>query len=211
MMCQQNFKDGTFLGLNNKQNVSNAKRRKQMEKATIMLVDDEELVIKSIKRSLWKEGYQFLEYTDASQALEALKSVEVDVIISDQRMPGMNGMEFLIQARKLYPNTVRILLTGYSDIGVAIEAINEGRLYRYLSKPWDDAELKSTILNSLKLRKIIVENRKLTEQIQEPQDYIPALEHKPPVISKIKHDNTGAIILEDLDEKKIFKHHDRGR
>jgi two-component system, probable response regulator PhcQ len=168
-----------------------------MEQATIMLVDDEEFVISSIKRSLRKEEYKIIGFTDAGRALEALKSLEVDVIISDQRMPGLSGMEFLIQTRKLYPNTIRILLTGHSDIEVAISAINEGKLYRFLTKPWDDAELKVTILNSLKLRRILVENRKLLLQLQEHQDYIQALEHKYPGISRIKRDNTGAIILED--------------
>ena len=168
-----------------------------MEQATIMLVDDEEFVVNSIKRSLRKEGYQFLGYTDASKALEALKSVEVDVIISDQRMPGMTGMEFLIQSRKLYPNTIRILLTGHSDMEVAIKAINEGKLYRFLTKPWDDNELKITILNALKLRRILTENRKLIEQVQEQQDYISTIERKYPGISKVNRDSTGAIILED--------------
>jgi len=197
MLYQPNFINGTFLGLNIMQNERNAKRRKPMEKATIMLVDDEEFVISSIKRSLRKEGYQFLGYMDASRALEALNSIEVDVIISDQRMPGMTGMEFLIQARKLYPNTIRVLLTGHSDMEVAIKAINEGKLYRFLTKPWEENELKVTILNALKLRRILTENRKLIEQVQEQQDYIQTLEHKYPGISKINRDSTGAIILED--------------
>lgn len=168
-----------------------------MINGTIMLVDDEEFVISSIKRSLRREGYEIIGYTDAGRALEALQAIEVDVIISDQRMPGMGGMEFLIQARKLYPNTIRILLTGHSDMEVAIKAINEGKLYRFLTKPWNDNELKVTILNALKLRRIMVENRKLVSQVQEQQGYIQSLENKYPGISKVKRDNTGAIILED--------------
>jgi len=168
-----------------------------MSKGTIVLVDDEENVINSIRRSLRKEGYQILGYTDARQALEALKSMEVDLIISDQRMPGMNGMDFLIAAKKLCPNTIRILLTGYSDMEVAIKAINEGKLYRFLSKPWDDTELKVTILNAMKLRKILVENRNLIAQVQKQQDYIQSLEARYPGISQVKRDSTGAIIVED--------------
>ena len=168
-----------------------------MSNGTIFLVDDEENVINSIKRSLRRENYQIIGFTDATQALAALKSTEVDLIISDQRMPAMNGMDFLIEAKKLCPNTIRILLTGYSDMQVAIKAINEGKLYRFLTKPWDDNELKVTILNAMKLRKILVENRKLVAQVQKQQDYIQSLEIRHPGISKVKRDPTGAIILED--------------
>jgi len=170
-----------------------------MSKGTVMLVDDEENVINSLRRVLRKEGYQILGYTDAHKALEALKSSEVDVIISDQRMPGMSGMDFLIQTKKLYPSTIRILLTGYSDMTVAIAAINEGKLYRFLTKPWDDSELKITLLNAIKIRRVLVENRKLMEQIHEQQDYIQSLEHRYPGISVVKRDHTGAIILEDAE------------
>jgi len=170
-----------------------------MTEGTIMLVDDEEYVVNALKRSLRREGYNTIGFTDARQALEALQTEDVDVIISDQRMPGMTGMEFLIQARKLYPNVIRILLTGHSDMEVAITAINEGKLYRFLTKPWDDRELKITLLNAMKLRKVIVENKKLVEQIQEQQSYIQSLEAKYPGISKVKRDKTGAIILEDSD------------
>lgn len=168
-----------------------------MTNGTIMLVDDEEYVINSIKRSLRREGYQIISHTDARQALEMIKAVEVDLIISDQRMPGMTGMEFLIESRKLYPATIRILLTGHSDMEVAIKAINEGKLYRFLTKPWDDNELKVTILNAMKLRRILVENRKLIAQVQKQQSYIESLESKYPGISQVKRDATGAIILED--------------
>jgi len=168
-----------------------------MSKGTILLVDDEENVINSIRRSLRKEGYQILSCTNARQALELLQTEDVDLIISDQRMPGMSGMDFLIQAKKLRPHTIRILLTGYSDMEVAIKAINEGKLFRFLSKPWDDTELKVTILNAMKLRKILIENRNLMAQVQKQQDYIQSLEARYPGISQVKRDRTGAIILED--------------
>lgn len=168
-----------------------------MERGTIMIVDDEEYVINSLKRALRKEGYRIWGFRDARQALEFLKEQEVDLIISDQRMPGMTGIEFLIQARKLCPRTIRILLTGYSDMEVAIAAINEGKLYRFLTKPWNDDELKITLLNAMKLRNLMLENQKLMAQLKEQHNYLQTLESQYPGISKVKRDKTGAIILED--------------
>jgi two-component system probable response regulator PhcQ len=170
-----------------------------MEKGTIMLVDDEEYVVNSLRRSLKREGYRILGYVDARQALEDLQEhhAEVDVIISDQRMPGMSGMEFLIKVRKKYPDIARILLTGHADMDVAIQAVNEGKLYRFLTKPWNDDELKVTLLNALRMRRLAGENKKLLTKIYQQQDYINSLETKYPGITQVKRDEDGAIILEE--------------
>ncbi len=168
-----------------------------MAKGTIMLVDDEEYVINSLRRSLRREGYRIIGYVDAKQALEDLKEENVDVIISDQRMPGMSGMDFLIEVRKRHPDIIRILLTGHADMEVAISAINEGKLYRFLTKPWNDEELKVTILNALRLRNLAVENKRLLGKVKGQQDYIQSLEARYPGISEVKRDKNGTIILED--------------
>jgi two-component system probable response regulator PhcQ len=168
-----------------------------MAKGTIILVDDEEYVINSLRRSLRKEGYQILGYLDAKQALAELDEAKPDVIISDQRMPGMSGMDFLIEVRMRHPDIIRILLTGHADMEVAIAAVNEGKLYRFLTKPWNDEELKVTILNALRLRKLAMENKKLIAQLKRQQDYIQSLEARYPGISEVRRDENGAIILED--------------
>ncbi len=105
---------------------------------TLLLLDDEPHVLSSLYRLLRHKGYLILQATSAQQAFELLAVHPVQVIISDQRMPGMTGTAFLSIVKDIYPATIRIILSGYSEIGSMIEAINLGAVYRFLSKPWDD-------------------------------------------------------------------------
>lgn len=99
-----------------------------MGKHTIMLIDDEKYVLNSLNRSLRREGYRLVTFTEADKALAYLEDDHnIDVIISDHRMPTTTGLEFLIKVRKKYPDIIRILLTGYADMEVAVRAINEGK------------------------------------------------------------------------------------
>lgn len=115
-----------------------------MAKPTILFLDDEERIVRSL-RLLFLGRYEILIATEAHQALELIKEHQVDVIVSDQRMPGMTGVEFLAQARALSPASIRILLTGYSDLQAISDSINEGEIFRYIQKPWDNEKLLSTI------------------------------------------------------------------
>lgn len=115
---------------------------------TLLLVDDEADILKSLQRLLRRRGYHILTAQNGETALELLALHEVQVIVSDQRMPGMNGSELLSRVRDLYPNIVRIMLSGYSEIGALTEAINQGAIYRYLTKPWDDEQLREEIRNA---------------------------------------------------------------
>lgn len=112
---------------------------------TLLLVDDEADILRALKRLLRRSGYHILATTSATQALDLLARQRVQVIVSDQRMPEMNGSEFLRRARALYPDTVRIMLTGYSDPDTMAEAINRGAISKFLTKPWDDEELRAAI------------------------------------------------------------------
>jgi DNA-binding NtrC family response regulator len=110
-------------------------------KPKILLLDDEERILKSLNAIL-RFRYQVLATTDGYQALEAIQRERPHVVVSDQRMPRMSGVEFLRQAKTLSPNTVRLLLTGYSDLTAIIGSINEGEVYRYISKPWSNQEIQ---------------------------------------------------------------------
>lgn len=113
-------------------------------KPKVLLVDDEERILRSLGLLL-RMQYQVFATSDGYEALEILKREKIHVLISDQRMPIMTGSELLKHARDIAPDTVRILLTGYADADAALEAVNEGEIFRYITKPWGPKELRDTI------------------------------------------------------------------
>jgi len=113
-------------------------------KPTLLFVDDEERILRSL-RMLFAANYRVLVTTDGREALEILKREKVHALISDQRMPVMAGVDLLRQAREIAPNTMRLLLTGYSDIEAIIGSINDGEVFRYISKPWNADEIRSIV------------------------------------------------------------------
>ena len=120
----------------------------------ILFVDDEENLLRAIKRTLAAEPYDIATTSSPRQALEWLRQAEAEgrpytVVVSDQQMPEMSGTRFLEQARYASADTIRILLTGYTDIKSAIEAINRGAIYRYLEKPWHDDQLKGALIDAV--------------------------------------------------------------
>jgi len=129
----------------------------------ILFVDDEENVLRSLKRLFMSEDYTVLTALSGPDGLAVLKEVEVPVIVSDQRMPVMTGAEFLEKSRELSPDSVRIILTGYADVEAAIGAINRGGAYRYVSKPWNDNELLLVIKDAFDKYRLVKENKYLTE------------------------------------------------
>ncbi|OGW20411.1 MAG: hypothetical protein A2Z82_02245 [Nitrospirae bacterium GWA2_46_11] len=130
----------------------------------ILFVDDEENVLRSLKR-LFIDDSNIEVFTALSgkDGLEILKSNEIAVIISDQRMPEMSGAQFLEKAKRVRPDCVRIVLTGYADVNAAMDAINKGGAFKYITKPWDDTDLMLTVLNSIETYRLKKENRRLTE------------------------------------------------
>lgn len=111
----------------------------------ILLVDDEPSIVSSLKRLLRSDGYQILTATSAKEGLEILGNQDVQVILSDQRMPEMSGTDFLSRVRDLYPDTIRIILSGYTDLESVADAINRGSIYKFLTKPWEDDLLRENI------------------------------------------------------------------
>jgi len=147
----------------------------EQQQITVLLVDDEENILRAIQRLLMDEDFNIETATSGEIALEKLQTLEnVGLIVSDQRMPGMNGAEFLGRSRVIVPHAQRILLTGYSDINATIEAINKGGAGRYLSKPWDDDELTCAIRDAVELYRQDVEKRRLNEIVTQQKEELEA-------------------------------------
>lgn len=118
---------------------------------TLLLLDDEENVLRALVRLLRRDGYHIETANSARQAFEILAAQPVQVIISDQRMPDISGTEFLGRVKDMYPDTVRLILSGYSDFASLTEAINRGAVYRYVAKPWDDEELRRMVREAFRI------------------------------------------------------------
>ena len=133
---------------------------------TLLMVDDEVNIVNSLKRQFRSNGYRILTATSAKEGLEILANHAVGVIISDQRMPEMTGVEFFRCVKELYPATVRIVLSGYSDFQSITDAINQGAIYKFLSKPWDDALLQDTVREAFQRYELTQENARLGRALE---------------------------------------------
>jgi putative two-component system response regulator len=127
-----------------------ADKARRFMSSVVLFVDDEPNILSALQRLFQDEGYELLTATDAGDALALLRERQVSVIVSDNLMPRMNGIEFLEKAKSIAPDCTRILLTGYADMQSAIEAINRGEVYRFVTKPWDDQHLKATVLDAVR-------------------------------------------------------------
>jgi response regulator RpfG family c-di-GMP phosphodiesterase len=142
---------------------------------TILCVDDEENILASLQRLFRKIDCKVLTATSAEKALTMLKDQPVTMVISDERMPNMKGSEFLSLAKELAPASIRILLTGYADVTSAITAVNQGGLFRYVTKPWDDNDLLTTVRAGLSQYELIDRNRRLEEQTRRQNEELAVL------------------------------------
>jgi class 3 adenylate cyclase/CheY-like chemotaxis protein len=137
----------------------------QDEKLSILYVDDEEQNLISFKAA-FRRHYSIFTANSGKAGLEILQNQKVSLIITDQRMPEMTGVQFLEKVIPVYPDTIRMILTGFSDIEVIIDAINTGRVFRYITKPWDTNELKMTIDNACQLFRLQKNNKELLHELQ---------------------------------------------
>lgn len=134
---------------------------------TVLFVDDEENILKALQRLTMDEEFETEIAGSGEAGLQKLAALEqVALIVSDQRMPGMNGAEFLQQSQQLAPDAIRMLLTGYSDISAAADAINKGGASRYLNKPWNDDDLLQTLRSAVATWQLAQENRRLQAVVQ---------------------------------------------
>lgn len=134
---------------------------------TLLLVDDEQNILAALKRLLRRDAYHILTASSGQEGLDVLAAHPVDVIVSDQRMPGMLGADFLRKARLLYPQTMRIMLSGYTELQAVTDAVNEGAIFKFLTKPWDDQQLRAHIAEAFRLKGIDDDNARLNEQLRE--------------------------------------------
>lgn len=137
---------------------------------TILCVDDEANILHSIKRLLRKEGYRLLTASSGVEGLKILEENDVHLILSDQRMPHMSGTEFLTAVSKKYPDVIRIILTGYTEVDSITESINKGNIYKFFLKPWNDQNLKLEIGKALEQYELIQTNRMLHKKVLEQNE-----------------------------------------
>jgi len=141
---------------------------------SLLLIDDEANILNALKRLLRKE-YSIVTFTNGHEALAYLAENPIDIIMSDMRMPEMDGAEFLTKSREIHPNAVRLLLTGYSDMESTITAINEGGVYTYIGKPWENEELKLTLAKAAENYSLKKQAKSLTDELAKANNNLATL------------------------------------
>jgi len=169
----------------------------------ILLIDDEANVLSALNRALLDEPYEIVTADSAEQALEILKQHSFKVIVSDERMSGMQGSELLALVQELYPATIRILLTGHATLEAAIRAVNMGGIYRFFTKPWDDMELKFAVRSAIEKYDLEAENRRLLSTIRQQAIELKVLERRYPGITRLVKDRQGSFVLPDIPEEEV--------
>lgn len=139
---------------------------------TILCVDDEQSILNALRRLLRKEGYNLLFANSGKEGLDILKENDVDMVISDQRMPEMSGTDFLAAVKDAYPDVRRVILTGYSDIDSITESINKGHICKFFFKPWNDLNLKAEIRQILDQLELEQANQRLVNTIAEQNEIL---------------------------------------
>ncbi|HEU0188588.1 MAG TPA: EAL domain-containing protein [Gallionella sp.] len=137
---------------------------------TLLLVDDEANILAALKRLLRQDGYQIFTASSGKQGLELLRTHPAGVIISDQRMPEMTGVEFFSRVKELYPKTVRLVLSGYADIDSVKDAINRGAIYKFITKPWDDATLSANVHEAFEHCELMQKKEQLLRDIKDANE-----------------------------------------
>jgi FixJ family two-component response regulator len=145
---------------------------------TLLLVDDEENITSALVRLLRRDGYNILRANSGEAGLALLAQNEVGVIISDQRMPEMSGVEFLSKVRERYPDTVRIVLSGYTELNSVTDAINRGAVYKFLTKPWEDELLRANVEEAFQRYEMRMENARLARELEDANEELTRINHE---------------------------------
>jgi DNA-binding NtrC family response regulator len=136
-----------------------------MSRGKVLIVDDDETILESLGRELAEEKYEVFKAKDVRAGLQTLAEQPVDVLISDLKMPGVQGESLLRIAKDRYPGVIRIIITGHPDLNSALQAINEAEVFRFFVKPWKRGELLSALTQAMRLRNSRLETRKLIGEI----------------------------------------------
>ncbi len=169
----------------------------------ILLLDDEPNILAALKRVLMDEPYEILDADSGEKGLELLQSKPCKVVISDERMPGMGGAEFLSRVKDSYPETVRILLTGYASIDAAMKAVNDGEIYRFFMKPWDDTDLRMAIRSAIEKFDLQKENERLLEVVRKQAGELSSIESRYPGITQLEKDSDGSIFVPEISDEEM--------
>jgi DNA-binding NtrC family response regulator len=169
---------------------------------TILIVDDEPTITAVLREAFSREPYIILSAGCAEEALPILDRKDVDVVISDEKMPGMSGTEFLALVRKKYPDSIRMILTGHASLESAVRAINEGEIYRFFTKPCNVLDIALTVRKALQQRDLRKESQHLLGLQKHQFAMIQKLERQYPGITKVNKDSKGEVLIDDSVDKR---------
>jgi len=172
---------------------------KAVREKNILLVDDEEMVRESLASTLSREGYKVHHADSGEGGLRVLKEQPIQLVISDHNMPQMSGVEFLKLVRERYPHVLRIMLTGDPDPQTIIRSINEGEVYRFIKKPWDNTMLRVTVYFAFETIQLEEENRRLIAALRRQMSFLRDLEQDFPYLAALTRDDDAALLLAEAD------------
>jgi DNA-binding NtrC family response regulator len=181
-----------------------------MQRSRILIVDDEENILSALNRLFRNEGYDILTAQSGEEALSTLEQQPVDLIISDLKMPNMNGVEFLAKAKEMNPGALRVMLTGHADLKSVIQAIDKGEVYRFLLKPWNNDELKMSVRQALDFYYVQKDNRTLVKTVKKQNQMLKDLEAEHPGIGEVRRDRDGSVLLEVDDIVRKYDEDENG-
>ena len=174
-----------------------------------MIIDDEENILKSLQRVLRvHKDWEVEVFTRGEDAIKRAKTSSFDLFLSDFRMPEMNGVELLSTIRELQPDSMRFILSGYTDLDALLGAINKANIFRFISKPWNESELLVSIEQALEIRDVIIENRMLADEVrlqkkelENRKRAIDVFQSEHPALYDVNWGDDGSIIL----DKSLYK------
>ena len=164
---------------------------------TILVVDDEEHIRSALTTLLDREGYTVTAVEGPTEALAILREQAIKLVISDQNMPDMSGLEFFRLIRERHPNVCRIMLTGDTERDTIIRAINEGEVYRFIPKPWSNTMLRVTVYFAFEEIQLQEENRRLVQALRRQLQFVRALDHNFPYLSALARQEEAELMLVD--------------
>jgi len=172
----------------------------ELKRNSVLFVDDEPGVLRSLERLLRDEPFDIRTSQDPREALDLVTADPPTVVVADFYMPGMNGPAMLHRVRDIDDQIVRIVMTGKPDVTAVLDAVNEGAVYRFILKPWDEDELRMTLVQAFDYHRLLGERRKLLKELDRQRQTIEKLETRHPGISKLpQKDESGAYVLTDAD------------
>ena len=165
----------------------------------VLVVDDDAEMLGILTRLLREEGYEVVALQDAEEAAHRLGREPFDVILSDYAMPRMNGVDLLRRARLVCPGALRILLTGQPDLAVAVDAINRGEVYRFMTKPFNPQELRLNLRLACEQLALQRENVRLLAEVRKRDGLLDRLERAYPGITRIRRTADGTILIDEME------------